>query len=405
VSRWPHQTVAQAASSVGCTIDELIAWALERGFGALLGSDSCSDEMLDALVSAEPDEDELLGDVQDPIATLLGSVNGAKSPSLAAKVRGDLDIHGKVVELHFDGGPLLVASDAHARSVLATLAAAPQVQSLSIGGETGCGKELSARLAHAARGRGSFYGLNCAAVNEELSDSELFGHVRGAFTNAQGARDGAFVAARGGTVFLDEIAEFPLVLQAKLLRVLEDRRVRPVGSDIEVALEPTLVVCGTNADLAGRVRNGQFREDLFYRLTAFSVELPPLRERKHEIVPLAQHFLARQGHHHVLGLRAKRALFDYGWPGNIRELRNVVGRAALLADRKIGLAHLGLQLDDGPRPRARHAGGRPSKLDRALVAELRAAGVAVPEIAMAVRGSIASVYRVFAELDRDNVGR
>jgi DNA-binding NtrC family response regulator len=202
-------------------------------------------------------------------------------------------------------------------------------------GETGTGKELVARAVHRQSGRsGPFVAVNCGSIAAELLESELFGHVKGAFTGAHAQREGLFCFAEGGTLFLDEIAEMPLAMQAKLLRVLEDRRVRPVGSDREVPVDAR-VVAATNRSLRAEVRGGRFREDLFFRLDVMTIRVPSLRERVEDIGLLAEHFsrtLARD-----LGLaplpldhRDVEALKAYPWPGNVRELRNVIERSLLL---------------------------------------------------------------------------
>jgi DNA-binding NtrC family response regulator len=204
-------------------------------------------------------------------------------------------------------------------------------------GETGTGKEMVARRIHATSGRsaGPFVSINCAAVPQTLLESELFGHVRGAFTDAKGARNGLFVEANGGTLFLDEIAEMPLEMQAKLLRSLQERRVRPVGSNEEVAFDAR-IVAATNRDLDEEVYEKRFREDLFYRINVVRIDLPPLRERAGDVLDLAQHFLAqhaaRTGRAMLgLSLPAGEKLLAYRWPGNVRELQNCIERAVAFA--------------------------------------------------------------------------
>ena len=202
-------------------------------------------------------------------------------------------------------------------------------------GETGTGKELVAQAIHSHSGRqGPFAPINCGSLSAELLESELFGHTKGAFTSAYAAREGLFSFASGGTIFLDEIAELPLSMQAKLLRVLEGRRIRAVGSDREVAIDAR-VIAATNRSLTTRVREGRFREDLFFRLAVLTITMPPLRERIEDIAELARHFcqqLARD-----LGVPALpmghddlRAMQGYSWPGNVRELRNVIERSLLM---------------------------------------------------------------------------
>ncbi|MCW5890479.1 MAG: sigma-54-dependent Fis family transcriptional regulator [bacterium] len=209
--------------------------------------------------------------------------------------------------------------------------------SVLVTGESGTGKELVARALHrhGRRGNAPFVAVNCAAVPEALLESELFGHVRGAFTDARNTRPGLFAQAHGGTLFLDEIGDLPLPLQPKLLRAIQEKRIRPVGSDAEVACD-VRVVASTNRDLDAAVAEHRFREDLFFRINVIPLPLPALRDRGHDILLLAQHFLDRcraQGGTRVVGISAAaaRRLLAYAWPGNVRELQNCVERAAVLA--------------------------------------------------------------------------
>jgi DNA-binding NtrC family response regulator len=180
------------------------------------------------------------------------------------------------------------------------------------------------------RAAGPFVAVYCGAIAEHLIESELFGHLRGAFTGAMTNREGLFEAAAGGTLFLDEIGELPLSLQPKLLRVLEEREVRPVGSNVARSVD-VRVVAATNRPLARAVNDGSFREDLYYRLAVFEIVLPPLRERKDDIAFLANHFYARTtGSADPLPPEALAALYRRSWPGNVRELRNFVERSAIL---------------------------------------------------------------------------
>jgi transcriptional regulator with GAF, ATPase, and Fis domain len=203
-------------------------------------------------------------------------------------------------------------------------------------GESGTGKSLIARILHrtSPRRRGPFVEVNCGAIPPGLIESELFGHARGAFTGAGAARAGLFEEAKGGTLLLDEIAELPPEMQVKLLAVLETHRVRRVGENQD-RLVDVRVVAATNADLASAVRQGRFREDLYYRLHVISLTVPPLRQRREDVLALAHRFLtelARETHRRIDGFspEAEAALLAHRWPGNVRELRNVVERALLL---------------------------------------------------------------------------
>ncbi len=213
---------------------------------------------------------------------------------------------------------------------------APTETSVLITGESGTGKELVAKALHerGTRKDGPFVAINCAALPETLLESELFGHTSGAFTDARSQRKGLFQQACGGTLFLDEIGDFPLATQAKLLRVLEQQTVRPVGGDEEIPVDVRLL-SATNRDLEAAVDEGRFREDLFFRINVIQVELPPLRARGADILLLAQSFserFAARSHKEVTGFSEPVAdkLLAYNWPGNVRELRNVIERAVAL---------------------------------------------------------------------------
>jgi len=230
-------------------------------------------------------------------------------------------------------------------------------------GESGTGKELVARAIHAESQRrgGPFVAANCAALTPSLIESELFGHVRGAFTGAAADRRGLFQQADRGTLFLDEVAELPLDVQSKLLRVLEERVVTPVGSDRPVAVD-VRVVAATHRALREEVRKGAFREDLLYRLRVVPIFLPALRERRGDLELLLRRFLDefnRRGPRHVARIapEAMRALLDHPWPGNVRELRNVLEYAfAVGRGPELGIDELPPELREGPRP-ARAGGG------------------------------------------------
>ncbi|MEY4580883.1 MAG: hypothetical protein RL701_5586 [Pseudomonadota bacterium] len=209
--------------------------------------------------------------------------------------------------------------------------------SVLIQGETGTGKELVARAVHDAspRRNGPFVALNCAAVPPSLLESELFGHARGAFTDAKSARQGLFLESSGGTLFLDEIGEMPLEMQAKLLRALQERKVRPVGSNAEVAFDARIVTA-THRDLESDVQKERFRQDLYYRINVVRIDVPALRERNSDVLKLAMHFLqtssTRSGKPPFqLTSQVADRLMGYNWPGNVRELENCIERAVALA--------------------------------------------------------------------------
>jgi two-component system response regulator AtoC len=266
--------------------------------------------------------------------------------ALAAIVRKALELQQVRAENRYlrerlhgaDGKPTMLAESPAMRQVLdrvRQVAATPTT--VLITGETGVGKEVIARAVHETSPRRErlLVALNCAAIPGELLESELFGHVRGAFTGAQAAREGKFELADGGTLFLDEIGDMPAPLQAKLLRVLEDSVVERVGSNKRIQVD-VRVISSTNRDLAAAVHDGAFREDLYYRLNVFHLESPPLRERTEDVRPLAESFLARFGREFGKGaLRlsdgAVARLERHPWPGNVRELQNVMERAAVLS--------------------------------------------------------------------------
>jgi two-component system, NtrC family, response regulator AtoC len=243
---------------------------------------------------------------------------------------------------------------------------APTGTTVLITGETGTGKEVVARRIHALSERpgGPFVAVNCAALPENLIESELFGYERGAFTGAAGARAGYFEEAHGGTLFLDEVAELPLALQPKLLRALQEREVRRLGASRSVRVD-VRVVAATNVDLSCAVREGRFRPDLYYRLCIIELHLPALRDHKEDIPLLCEHFLGRCIPRTGSPLRrvsaaAAEAMDAYPWPGNVRELENVIERALVLA-----------RLDDGDAILPRHL---PGEMRASLPAAEPAAG-------------------------------
>lgn len=231
----------------------------------------------------------------------------------------------------------------------ARVAASPRT-TISLTGESGVGKEILAQAVHYTSGclPGSFVAVNCAAIPETLLESELFGHVRGAFTGAERDREGKFSLARGGTVLLDEIGDMPLSLQAKLLRVLEGRTYEKVGANTTLSAD-FRVITATNHNLADLVKQGSFREDLFHRINVVPIVIPPLRERREDIPLLVEFFLNHFRQHHGKALpgiskKAMELLVAYSWPGNVRELRNVLEYAAIMVSNGlIRPEHLRLQ--------------------------------------------------------------
>jgi DNA-binding NtrC family response regulator len=221
---------------------------------------------------------------------------------------------------------------------------APTDTTILVTGESGSGKELVAKAIHArsTRANGPFVAINCAAMPESLLESELFGHTRGAYTDARQARRGLFVKATGGTLFLDEIGEMPLGMQAKLLRALQERMVRPVGGDSEVSFD-TRIVAATNRDLDAEVAKRRFREDLFYRINVVRIDVPPLRARGRDVLILAKYMLLRcqPNGQRVFGFKPAvvEAFLSYSWPGNVRELQNCIERAIALTE----FDHIGVE--------------------------------------------------------------
>lgn len=246
----------------------------------------------------------------------------------------------------------VVAADAKTREVLLLAARVAKTDAtVLLTGESGTGKEVFARYIHdqSLRAKGPFVAINCAAIPDNLLEATLFGHEKGAFTGAQGAQAGKFEQADHGTLLLDEISEMPLGLQAKLLRVLQEREVERVGGKKPVPVD-IRVLATSNRNMAAEVAAGRFREDLYYRLNVFPLEIPALRERPGDIVPLARHFLtlhgARLGRVARIGAGAAAKLAAHPWPGNVRELENVMQRALILAPGdNVEAEHLLLQAD------------------------------------------------------------
>jgi DNA-binding NtrC family response regulator len=270
----------------------------------------------------------------------------------AGDTRDDADADG------LPGTALLGRSPPIRRVYDTVLRAAPSDVSVLITGESGTGKELVARALHdkGRRPGGPFVAINCGALPESLLESELFGHTRGSFTDARTSRAGLLVRASGGTLFLDEIGEAPPGLQAKLLRALEEKRVRPVGGDEERPFDAR-IICATNRDLETEIENGRFRSDLYYRVNVIRIDLPPLRARGDDVLLLAQRMVAHvapASGKNVVGISAAAAqkLLAYSWPGNVRELRNCVERAvALTSFEEITVADLPEPIQDYRRSR------------------------------------------------------
>ncbi len=247
--------------------------------------------------------------------------------------------------------------------------------SVMVSGESGTGKEVLARFIHerSARAAKPFVAINCAAIPEHMLEAMLFGHEKGAFTGAHMARAGKFEQAEGGTLLLDEISEMPLALQAKLLRVLQEREIERLGGRGVVRVDVRLIAT-TNRDLRAAIADGTFREDLYYRLSVFPLHLEPLRNRIEDIVPLARHFVVKHAPQTVTGAaqlltEAEVALLGYGWPGNVRELENTIQRALVLAHSEgIGAGDLALPGTAAAAPVALRADA--TLEDRMLAAEV-----------------------------------
>jgi DNA-binding NtrC family response regulator len=270
-------------------------------------------------------------------------------------------------------------------------AAARSDAKVLVTGESGCGKEVSARLIHhrSARRDLPFVALNCAGVPDSLLESELFGHVRGAFTDAYRDRLGLLESAKGGTVFLDEIGEMSLRMQALLLRFLESGEIQRVGADHATRSLDVRIICATNRSLPERVAEGSFRADLYYRLHVVHIHVPPLRDRKEDLPQMADHFRRYYASRHGLPLpefdpEVLDRFLSYSWPGNIRELRNVVERLVVRArDGRVTGADLPAAIREVPEPEAlSDADGAPSTTDmladrvaRNLFGQMRASGV------------------------------
>ncbi len=289
-------------------------------------------------------------------ALAAGAISVLEKPVEADRLRGVLARHGDheaATHADADAAPIefvgMTTRTPRMRALFDTIRlAAPTTVNVLIQGEHGTGKELVAGALHELSGRrgGPFIKINCAALPAGLLESELFGHERGAFTGAVAGRKGLFELANGGTILLDEVGEMPLSLQAKLLRVLQEREIRPVGSTTAVKADFRLI-CATNVDTAQAVAEGRLRQDLYFRLNTIALQVPPLRERPNDIGLLAERFVHRFATRydrpvHGFTEQALRLLEAYGWPGNVRELEHVIERAVILAAG----SHLGV--DDLP---------------------------------------------------------
>jgi two-component system response regulator AtoC len=274
------------------------------------------------------------------------------------KLRRSNQILQREVQRAVGERPIVAASPAMIHVLEIVERAAEFKATVLLQGESGSGKEVLARAIHAQSPRRdeAFVAINCAAIPEALLESELFGHAKGAFTGADRARRGLFAEADGGTLFLDEIGELPLALQAKLLRVLQEEEVRPVG-EAKPRRVDVRVLAATARDLEAEVAGGRFREDLFYRLDVVRVKVPPLRERREDIPLLVDHFLGRTRESLGKAVRsidddALERLVDYAWPGNVRELENVLERAVILCrGERLALADLPPNLTSAPAER------------------------------------------------------
>jgi two-component system, NtrC family, response regulator GlrR len=252
------------------------------------------------------------------------------------RMRGEIQRLKSLVNELYGMENIVARSPAMQRLLQQVVQVADSDASILLFGETGTGKEVFARVIHSnsRRSKGPFVALNCAAIPETLFESELFGHVRGAFTSAHGAKRGLFQSANGGTLFLDEIGELPLSMQVKLLRAVQEREVREVGSEISTKID-VRIITATNKDLGEAVKNGSFRNDLYYRISVVPLFLPPLRDRRDDIPLLAQHFLiasAKRANKDLRGFTpaALNRLVTHPWPGNVRELENVIEKASVM---------------------------------------------------------------------------
>jgi DNA-binding NtrC family response regulator len=356
-------------------------------------------------------------------ATRLGAVDFLEKPLSTDKLLLTLDNVTKIARLEREnrelrqrvGGRRLVWRSKAMDAVMARVErVAPGETRVCILGETGTGKELIARTVHdrSHRANGPFVTLNCAAVPSELIESELFGHEKGSFTGAATRHLGKFEQAHGGTLFLDEIGDMPAMMQAKLLRVLEQGEIERIGGDRQISVDVRVVVA-THRNLEELVRKGQFREDLFHRIYVFPITLPPLRERVEDILLLVDCFaemIARQNEWppRRIAPEAYAALQQYSWPGNVRELRNVVERLLLLADESIDKQTVQLALPGAPASQTGAPLGGPlsQRVDAfersAIIEELKRHDFRMAETARALGLERSHLYKKCQQLGIDH---
>ena len=304
-------------------------------------------------------------------------------PTLSTIAPGSASVHGSWESL-------LVGDSSDMRQVIELIRlVGPRRATVLITGETGSGKEVAARALHSAgpRGRAAFVAVNCTALPENLLESELFGHVRGAFTGAVQGRLGRFEQAHGGTLLLDEIGDLPLDLQSKLLRVLQEREFQRLGSSETVRVD-VRVVAATNCDLARRIEQGRFREDLFYRLNVVPIEMPPLRRRPADVPLLARHFIekicrAEGVPPKTLNPEAIDRLSAFAWPGNVRQLENALEMAVALSGDRPVLDPGDFPLSSGPAFHSELPGAAPF--------------VAVPDAGIDYERTVARIERSILE--------
>ena len=327
------------------------------------------------------------------LATVENLLELGESTREVTRLRSERRAHRSALSQRFDLRGLVFAASAMERLVELAVQVARADVPVLITGPNGAGKERIAEIVHAnsAVKAGPFVIVNCGALPSELIEAELFGAEAGAYTGANKAREGRFELANGGTLMLDEIGNLPLSGQMKLLRILETGQFERLGSS-KTRQVKVRVLSATNADLAGMIREGRFREDLFYRLNVIELALPPLASRVDDILPLAEHFLGQAA---SLSAEARTALLDYAWPGNVRELKNAIQRATLLCrDRTIQPADLGLVMRV-PQPRPLAA---PEPDRAAIEAALARAGGVISQAATELGLSRQALYRRLEKL-------